>query len=82
MTRRKRTYFQHLGVAARAACRLSVCRLQLNNVSTGVLLLSGFFRKVTLTLTGSQTQTDSQSVGSPSSRVLDNAREANAVISE
>ena len=26
MTRRKRTYFQHLGVAARAACRLlSVC---------------------------------------------------------
>ena len=59
MTRRKRTYFQHLGVVARspAALGLSVC-LRPKNVSTGVLLLSGFFRKVT--------QAGIQSVGSRS----------------
>ena len=63
MTRRKRTYFQHLGVVARSPARspaalgLSVC-LRPKNVSTGVLLLSGFFRKVT--------QAGIQSVGSRS----------------
>ena len=48
-----KTYFQHLGVAYRAAAAvspaapfLSVC-LRLFNVSTEVLLLSGFSRKVT-----------------------------------